>query len=682
MNELTYKPLTANNTDAKTETETNVYIPAEVQKKKKVSTLYVTDLPFTANRAIKANLPVVGYHGICDQHSDTLHTLEPDFVQLLQKKKIHTVVLLLNSDTVDPYFSPGEEKDLSKPLFNIFYAVKRFRDQLNSFDPDITLIYSNLKHHLFHEGLKTIDDVGEKHPKLFKSIANYRAKSNAFLDSINITELSVNRLFNHLKLKNVNDFYSYHSDWLKYYEFTFKSVSWSHDGDKLEKLAYSDAKLYLRVGPFFYKRIMMVNAHDEYEEVLKTWRVGEIGRDYGAEFVRQIAKFDSFTNRPSNNGEYQRTITTNHNGIISSLYNLYHPVDWDPIAGEWPTIKKFLEHIFSACNIYSEIMYEWGLDYLQLSYLFPRQRLPILALVSEDRNTGKSTFLDFLKLIYGANMAILDNQRFNPKFTSHFAGKLFVGVDEGHIPLHDKTTKEMIKNTATGKTMWLEAKGTNAESVDNFTHLIFCSNDERNFMQIDAGENRFAVFKVPSFRNAGVKDDPDMLDKMRAEVPAFLNFLINRRLHYPDKTTRFWFPDKVYVTEAFQAVVDKTKSSIEKELEDWINDSFLDFDVAELNYTLSEITTEVSRAAETKFPKNKIKDLLAEKYGVCPGPSLRYSFYSRDEIGETKTMHKKGRFCTFFRKDWVKEEEPVNLVVNGTPVYNIPESKISENSKN
>lgn len=40
------------------------------------------------------------------------------------------------------------------------------------------------------------------------------------------------------------------------------------------------------------------------------------------------------------------------------------------------------------------------LDYLQLLYLYPIQKLPILLLVSEERNTGKSTFLNFLKAIF------------------------------------------------------------------------------------------------------------------------------------------------------------------------------------------------------------------------------------------------------------------------------------------
>jgi hypothetical protein len=636
-----------------------VYIPAAVAKKKQMQTLYVTDMPFTANSAVKANLPVIGYKGICDQYADSLSQLEPEFAQLLQKKKVHTVVLLYNADAVDPRFNPrvDKDRDLSKPLYNLFYAVKSFRDLLFSFDSDITLIYANLQHRYFMEGYTTIDDVAEQHgEKVFKSLSNFRAKSNAFLSSINISELSTNKLYNHLKLKNVHDFYHYHCDRLKHFEFTYKSVSYYHDGDKLEKLSYSDVKLYLRSGPDYYKRMMMLNPHGELEEIITPWKIGEVNRDYGSAFIKEIPRFDSFTNQPSNNGEYQRTVTLNHNGITSELYNLYNPVDWDPEIGEWPHIEMFLRHIFSAKNIYDECLYDWALDYMQLTYTAPRQRLPILALVSSERNTGKTTFLDLHKLIYGANITILDNARFNPKFTSHFAGKLIVSLDEGHIPVNDKITKEMIKSMATGREIWMEGKGTNAKPVANFAHLIFVSNDERNFMQIDAGENRFAVVKVPSFRKAGQKDIPDLLDKMKVEIPAFLHFLINRKLRYPKNETRFWFPDKVYLTEAFQAVVDKTKTTLEKELENWLNDSFLQFEVAELNFTLSEIATEVSREASIKFPKDKVRETLAEIYRIHPKLPKWYLFYSRKENGETVEEKRKGRCCTFYKEDWLTQD--------------------------
>lgn len=652
---LSYKPLILN---IEQSFQQPVYLPGAVSDQKTIASLFVTDLPFTANLALKANIPIVGYKGITNQYSENLQVLHPDFTQLLQEKKVTTVVLVYNSDVLDPGYSYGSDKDLSWPLFSLYYAVKKFKDLLTAFDRNITLIWTNIKHQFQFEQVITLDDLEKKHPdRTFIHLQNFKSQENSFFDCINLTEKSLNRLYSHLRLKDAISFYSYHADQLKQNEFVFRSVCYCHDGDKLEKIKYTETKLYLRVGPFYYKRIMVNNAHDQYEEVLKPWSVGEIGRDYGTDFIRQITRYDSFVNKPNNSGEYQRLITSSHNGIVSNLFNIYHPVDWEPVAGEWPIIEKFLKHIFSACNVDGEVLYEFGLDYIQLSYQNPRQRLPILALVSGERNTGKSTFLDFLKLIYGANMAILDNQRFNPKFTSHFAGKLFVAIDEGHIPLHDKTTKEMIKNMATGKVMWLEGKGSNAEVIENFTHLLFCTNDERNFMQIDSGENRFAVLKVPSFRKQGMKDDPDMLEKMRKEIPAFLNFLQNRRLHYQVKTTRFWFPDEVYITEALQVVMDNTKSVIEKELEEWLNDSFLTFGEIELNYTLTDIMQELNKYSESKFSKSKIKEILAAIYNIKPGKLTRYDYFNIKADGEPEELKRVGRCCSFFAKDWLTEEE-------------------------
>ena len=64
------------------------------------------------------------------------------------------------------------------------------------------------------------------------------------------------------------------------------------------------------------------------------------------------------------------------------------------------------------------------MDYLQLLYLQPIQKLPILLLVSEERNTGKSTFLNFLKALFQNNVTFNTNEDFRSQFNSDWAGKL------------------------------------------------------------------------------------------------------------------------------------------------------------------------------------------------------------------------------------------------------------------
>lgn len=132
---------------------------------------------------------------------------------------------------------------------------------------------------------------------------------------------------------------------------------------------------------------------------------------------------------------------------MTRCYNMYTELNHEMEPGEWPNIEKFLRHIFQSKNTSGETMYEFGLDYIQLSYFNPTQRLPILCPVSRERNTGKSTFLNFLQLIFQENMSILDNERFTGKFTSHFVHKLVVALDEGFIPIEQKLMKERIKIT-------------------------------------------------------------------------------------------------------------------------------------------------------------------------------------------------------------------------------------------
>jgi len=61
---------------------------------------------------------------------------------------------------------------------------------------------------------------------------------------------------------------------------------------------------------------------------------------------------------------------------------------------------------------------ELGLDYLQILFTQPTQMLLILLLVSNERNTGKTTFLSFLKMIFGKNATFNTNEDFRSQFNA------------------------------------------------------------------------------------------------------------------------------------------------------------------------------------------------------------------------------------------------------------------------
>ena len=116
--------------------------------------------------------------------------------------------------------------------------------------------------------------------------------------------------------------------------------------------------------------------------------------------------------------------------------------DRPPTAGgrSYPHIQSLVRHIFGE-------QYELGMDYLQLLYLHPIQKLPILLLVSEERNTGKSTFLNFLKALFQNNVTFNTNEDFRSQFNSDWAGKLLIVVDE--VLLSRREDSERLKNLST-----------------------------------------------------------------------------------------------------------------------------------------------------------------------------------------------------------------------------------------
>jgi phage/plasmid-associated DNA primase len=298
--------------------------------------------------------------------------------------------------------------------------------------------------------------------------------------------------------------------------------------------------------------------------------------------------------------------------------------------------------------------------------------------VSRERNTGKSTFLDLLRYIFKENMTILDNERFAGKFTSHYIDKLLIAVDETFIDVEKPVIKERIKNLCIGKRQWLEAKGKNAQEIEVYSKLILCSNSETNFLQIDEGENRFAVIKVPVLS----EDDPGLLEKMKKEVPQFLQFLAGRELRYEIGVSRFSFDPRVYQTQLMMDVVSRTKNRVEKAITEFIKDCFLQFKMEELFFAPKDIAEEINKNVQYKIDENKIKDFLKYDRGLNPIGPKRYKLYGvfdrgTDSLSVEEVESKVGRPYRFYFKDWltnqeIEEEYFETIVTNVTTTDNEP----------
>ena len=300
---------------------------------------------------------------------------------------------------------------------------------------------------------------------------------------------------------------------------------------------------YIRVGTTFYKLVKAPTIAGHFDELLVPWNEHIIKQDHGKDFLSKVSKYDGFTCIPSHldfKKEY-------HN-----FYNIYSPLRNTPKEGNIEKTLSFIHHIFGKQK-------ELGLDYLQLLYQKPTQILPILCLVSKERITGKSTFLKWLKEIFENNLTYLTNDSFGSQFNSDWTNKLLICIDE--VLFNKEELTERIKYLSTTNRNKLESKGKDKREVEFFGKFILCSNNEDNFIKIDANETRFWIRKIPSLK----KEDTNFLEALIKEIPAFLYFLKNRKLQN-SQTTRMWFTPKDIYTPALHRLIKHNRNRVEKEL--------------------------------------------------------------------------------------------------------------------
>ena len=284
---------------------------------------------------------------------------------------------------------------------------------------------------------------------------------------------------------------------------------------------YCNPENYILVASTYYKRVLKPNSMGTLIDTLERWDRDQIQADFRSnqEAKRRIERYDGFCVVPMHQN-YQRR--------ISNYYNRYEDIGMMPRPGEWGTIKTLMQHIFGE-------QYEEGLDYVQLLYTKPMQKLPILLIVSRERNTGKTTFLNFLKDIFKGNMTFISNDDLRSRFNSDWATKLIVAVDE--TLLSRREDSEKIKALSTAKTSKLESKGQDRQEITINVKLILCSNNADDPVYIDKEEDRYWVRQVPPLN----EKDPDMASNLRNEIPAFVDYLLSRELKHPVAQERMWF---------------------------------------------------------------------------------------------------------------------------------------------
>ncbi|WP_425884910.1 primase-helicase family protein [Parabacteroides sp. ASD2025] len=386
---------------------------------------------------------------------------------------------------------------------------------------------------------------------------------------------------------------------------------------------------FIRVGTTLYKLVNQPRLNGGYVKKRIVWNNETLRQDYGKHYLATVPKYDGFCTVPDH---------VNYHPIVDKFLNLYEPIDHKPMEGNFPSICSLVKHIFGE-------QYELGMDYLQLLYLQPIQKLPILLLVSEERNTGKSTFLNFLKALFQNNVTFNTNEDFRSQFNSDWAGKLLIVVDE--VLLSRREDSERLKNLSTTLSYKVEAKGKDRDEIAFFAKFVLCSNNEYLPVIIDAGETRYWVRKIDRLQS----DDTDFLQKLKAEIPASLYHLQYRQLS-TEKESRMWFAPSLLHTEALQKIIRSNRNRLEIEMCELILDIMVSTGIDSFSFCCNDILTLLANTY-VKAEKYQVRKVLQECWKLTPAPNgLTYTTYQLNYNRECRyePIRRVGRFYTVTRQ--------------------------------
>ena len=613
--------------------------PALVKKYKdgeKIEKLYLTEGVFKAWMAVESGIDTVGLSSIT-HYAGSDKMLHRDIRRIIERCQVDIVVILWDGDCLN-VSAKGlvVREEATKRPFGFFNAARTIRKLVKEMPfeksreaPAVYFMY--VKSESFPDKPKGLDDLlisaeeqdakrvvpaadsGEtiapsKKSAVVRDCLSVATKGPYFwkMDISNTTD----RLKAHFGLENVEVFYKMHSEWIAEKEFLFQGdlYYYNETRGKLEVIAPGWAKNLRWIGDeFFIEQLEPTGNSDR--RVLRKYTRETLKDLYGKDFIKYLKHFSGFCNLPSHLNYEQVVEREGH-----QYYNRYFRFPHVAEKGEYGLIMDFFKHIFSTKDIPHPTngtkipAYELGLDYIQIMLTNPIQVLPVICLYSPENNTGKSTLGKLIQYLFGDNVIQIGNSDLTSDFNETYSDKLLAICEE--TLLERKRDVERIKALSTSDKILVNPKGQRQFTIDFFCKFWFFSNNRR-MIYVTRHDERFWIIKVSKSK----VDNPNLLDQMKAQVPAFISFLQNRALA-TQKESRMWFHPALIKTETFEEVVTVNEPSDATELREGIEEMFLQLElqgelVPKIEMTLKEIKDEFfSQKASTRWLQEVIQDYL------------------------------------------------------------------------
>lgn len=618
-------------------------LTAKFKAKEKITTLVLTEGYFKAAKASAHGLDIVGLSSITHLTDIKTGELHYDIQRLIVNCQVENVIWLVDGDCLNLSAAAITDGDLYKRPAGFFQSANKFKDLVSKFE--VKRYFAHVNSEAFPPEIsnevkiypKGLDDalvsLPHKASDIINDLIDVSAKPHYFT-RFDIT-FNIGKLHKYFNLANVTEFYLAYADAypdLKDKEFKWNGTKYRYNSERneCEVIIPAEASKYFRVGDQYHEWVEVPNKYGDKEIRFERRMKGTISDDHGKNIFRHIPKYQAFCNVPDH---------TNFQPVINNCFNVYQRFEHEPEQGDFPNTEKFLRHIFGHGSVHwkdpktgekMEISeYDLGLDYVSLLYQKPTQILPILCLVSRENNTGKSTFAQWLKLIFTQNVAIIGNAELVDNFNASWATKLIIACDETKIDKQEVIEK--VKRLSTADKVFMNAKGKDHVELDFFGKFIFLSNNEENFIYASEDDVRYWIRKIKPITDLNV----NMMEDLRNEIPAFLHFLNERKIKTP-RRHRGWFDPELIKTDALKKVIQYSMPTIEKELRTKIISMFKDFGLKEIKMSLTDIRQEFFK---NRFEDNYIEETLKKRLKVKPVHRIKYQNKTWDHIEDFEKEH-------------------------------------------
>lgn len=525
-----------------------------------INTLVLTEGYFKSSKACKHQIPCVGLSSITHVKEKDTEAMYEDVIKLINRCQVENVIVLYDGDCRNISLKALESgRDLQNRPSIFVSSVIKVRELLK--DYNIEVYFGHVDSDNIEHNPKGLDDLlvslKDRESEVTADLLSF-SRRKQFFYTLNISAKDkLTKLWDYFHLTNVDRFYLEHEKYLKGRKFKFKGTVYEYNEEKNRCIVErpKDIDNYFRVGDTYYEFVKVPNKYEMLETQMHPRSKDTIKDDFGKSVFADIPKYKAFCNVPNHE---------NYSRIIHECFNIYNEFEHQPEEGECPVSLEFMEHIF-------EEHIEIGLDYIQLLYQNPTQILPILCLVSRANNTGKSTFIKWLKDIFSQNMAIVGNNDFANDFNSHWVGKILIACEESFI---DKPAiMQKIKSLSTANKTSMNRKGKDQGEVDFYGKFILASNEVEHFIYAGKDDIRYWVREIKTPK----KDNPNMLKLLYDEIPAFLHYLSKRKMSVQSPLSRMWFTPSQIRTAAFQRVIDANRPRNEREIRVFLRHIFLEF---------------------------------------------------------------------------------------------------------